>query len=188
MVATAYAPYISLKSPRCMRPVCSNIVGPYFAMPTTVFSCSSSSITTSTLLHANIETHRKTRHRKPFLLSWCPYRFAAPTLFCAVVCRDAELTMSGPVTITGNEARYSGGAIWTHGKVTLPATADISGNTATFVSLACGCCCGCCCSGSRTRGASLSATTLKVAGLFTVTGRLGNEKSSRSGCGHAAET
>lgn len=42
--------------------------------------------------------------------------------------------MSEPVVITGNEARYSGGAIWTGGKVTLPATAEISGNTAIFVS------------------------------------------------------
>lgn len=44
--------------------------------------------------------------------------------------------MSGPVTITDNEARLSGGAIWTRGEVTLPVTADISGNTAGFVSLA----------------------------------------------------
>lgn len=44
--------------------------------------------------------------------------------------------MSEPVAITGNEARYSGGAIWTDGKVTLPATAEVSGNTALFVSAA----------------------------------------------------
>lgn len=48
------------------------------------------------------------------------------------------VTMSAPVTISGNEARVAGGAIWVEGTgtVTLPVDADISGNTATVVSQA----------------------------------------------------
>ncbi|CAM9959551.1 unnamed protein product [Pylaiella littoralis] len=44
----------------------------------------------------------------------------------------ALVTMSAPVTISGNEARLAGGAIWMSdgAKVTLPVDADISGNTA----------------------------------------------------------
>lgn len=43
--------------------------------------------------------------------------------------------MSGPVTITGNEARYEGGAIWTEAaELVLPSDAEISGNTAIVVS------------------------------------------------------
>lgn len=49
--------------------------------------------------------------------------------------RFAEITMSGPVTITDNEARTTGGAIWSSGRaVTIPAEADVSDNTASFVS------------------------------------------------------
>ncbi|CAN0144868.1 unnamed protein product, partial [Ectocarpus sp. 12 AP-2014] len=45
---------------------------------------------------------------------------------------EAELSLSGPVTITGNEARYAGGAIFNMGTLTMPAAADIAGNTAIF--------------------------------------------------------
>lgn len=45
------------------------------------------------------------------------------------------MIISSPVVITGNEARYDGGAIFVEeATITLPADADISGNTATFVS------------------------------------------------------
>lgn len=44
--------------------------------------------------------------------------------------------MSAPVTISGNEARLGGGAIWVGDGATviLPVDADISDNTATIVS------------------------------------------------------
>jgi len=58
-------------------------------------------------------------------------------LCCDVTSRNGVLDISAPVTITGNEARYSGGAISNFGTVTLPAAADISGNTATLVRLPC---------------------------------------------------
>lgn len=41
--------------------------------------------------------------------------------------------MSSPVTITGNEARFDGGAILNEGSVYLPSDADISNNTAIVV-------------------------------------------------------
>lgn len=45
------------------------------------------------------------------------------------------MTMSGPVAITGNEARFEGGAIWAEGsQLVLPSDADISDNTAIVVS------------------------------------------------------
>ena len=48
--------------------------------------------------------------------------------------RDGMVSFEGPVMITGNEARYQGGALWNKGNVSLPQDADISGNTAVFVS------------------------------------------------------
>eukprot|EP00904_Undaria_pinnatifida_P009034 jgi/Undpi1/5260/HiC_scaffold_2.g00541.m1 len=43
---------------------------------------------------------------------------------------DAVINIEGPVTMTNNEARYRGGAIWNAGNVKIPQDADISGNTA----------------------------------------------------------
>lgn len=42
--------------------------------------------------------------------------------------------MDGDVTMSGNVGRYSGGAILNEGSVTMPLTAEISGNTAIVVS------------------------------------------------------
>eukprot|EP00904_Undaria_pinnatifida_P009032 jgi/Undpi1/5259/HiC_scaffold_2.g00540.m1 len=42
----------------------------------------------------------------------------------------AVINIDGPVTMTGNEARYQGGAVWNAGVMTIPQDADISGNTA----------------------------------------------------------
>ena len=47
---------------------------------------------------------------------------------------DAVINIEGPVTMTNNEARYRGGAIWNAGNVKIPQDADISGNTAPTVS------------------------------------------------------
>lgn len=44
------------------------------------------------------------------------------------------VNIEGPVTMTGNEARYEGDAIWNVGTLSMPQDADISGNKAAFVS------------------------------------------------------
>lgn len=45
------------------------------------------------------------------------------------------MTVTGPVTITNNEAGYRGGAIYNRGNLVLPVDADLSSNTAVLVSL-----------------------------------------------------
>lgn len=57
---------------------------------------------------------------------------------CPPCSEDAVISATGPVTISGNEARYRGGAIYNEGTVVLPADADISDNVAVSVSLASG--------------------------------------------------
>lgn len=50
--------------------------------------------------------------------------------YLILTCRNENIDISGPVTITNNTALF-GGAIWTEAtKLTLPSDADISSNTA----------------------------------------------------------
>lgn len=57
-------------------------------------------------------------------------------LYIKPPCSNVDIVVSGPVTINGNEARSSGGAIYSAATtVTFPADVDFSDNTAIFVSL-----------------------------------------------------
>lgn len=65
-------------------------------------------------------------------------RIAFITIPTCFLCRDeTTVTVTGPVTITSNQARYRGGAIYNEGTVVLPSDADISDNDAIGVSLSC---------------------------------------------------
>lgn len=60
--------------------------------------------------------------------------YTSVSTFPTLSCSSSTVNMAGDVTMSGNKGRYSGGAIFNEGSVTMPLSAYISGNSAIVVS------------------------------------------------------